>query len=227
VKHFKNGFMLVLAVVITSSILYLAISNPVRQNHAAGLERSLELNKKAVRYIQEGKHDEAYPLLQESLALNCLNPVTHVHLGFVYLEQGDYQQAYEYFVHSFNLGGLSPEVTYELAELLLRSGHYKEAVFYLRDGIKEFPEEKELSLQLGKAYCLAGDHDRSLKVLSELVENEEMNDAYKYMGLSHYARGEEEEAEKNYHLYLESIGIPAVGSISELHSLVWEDEDNG
>lgn len=225
-KHLKNGFMMVLAVVLISSTIYLAISNTVRLKHAASIERSFELNKKAVQYIQEGKHDEAYPLLEESFALNPLNPITHVHLGFVYLERGEHQQAYECFAHSFNLGALSPEVTYEMADLLLRSGYYQEAVFYLRDVIKEFPENKELTLQLGKAYCLAGEHDRSLKVLSELAE-EGINEAYKYMGLSHYARHEEKKAEIYYRLYLESIGVPADGSVYELHLLTWEGKVNG
>lgn len=227
VKHLKNGFILLLTVVILSSIIYLTANNAVRRSLAAKIERSLELNEEADKYLAEGNYQEARPLLEESLSLNRLNPATHAYLGLVHSRQGDYQQAYEYFVQSFNMGGLSPEVAHELAELFFRSGHYGEAVVYLRDTIKIFPERKELFLQLGKAYCLSGDHKGSIETLEPLLADEdfaELSEAYKYLGLTYYVQGGEEKAQEYYNLYLGKMEEWAEGSAAKLHSLIWEGD---
>ena len=227
VKHFKNGFILLLTIVLVSSILYLALNNASKRSLAAGIERSLQLNAEADGYLAAGKYNEALALLLESLSLNRLNPTTHAYLGLVYNRLGQYQEAYEYFVQSFNMGGLSPEVAYELSELFFRSGHYQEAIVYLRDTMAEFPDRRDLSLQLGKAYCLSGDYKRSIKTLEDLLTDEEYEvpaEIYKYLGLAHHARGKEKEAKGYYRLYLQETGGVAEGSAAELHSLIWGDD---
>jgi tetratricopeptide (TPR) repeat protein len=224
VKLVKNVFVSVLTLFLLTSFLFFFMRPGSEAAQRRAIDRSLELNSQAADLMAGGQYEAALVHLQESLGLNPLNPVTHAQLGFVYLHRGEHQLAYEFFVQSFNLGAVSPEVTKELAGLLITSGNYSEAIGFLQETLRDFPDRLELVFLLGKAYCLATEHEKSITTLLKLAEEEEYKgEANKYLGLNHYALGNFPEAAEYYALVLAQRGIEIAGNVDELHKRVWSD----
>jgi len=53
--------------------------------------------------------------------------------------------------------------------------HYRQAVHVLRDGLKEYPGDNRLRLELGRAYLSAGADGRAIRLFREILGTEPDN----------------------------------------------------
>jgi len=235
IKVFKNGLIILLMIIAAGFVVYLSVRDNTQVKLNERIARSLELNKEAVEHFSRGEYHEARQLLYGSLSLNRLNAETYAYLALAEYRIGNRQLAYEHFISALNMEATSVEMVASLADLLLGSGYYAEAEKYLKEGLKDFPGEKELLFRLGQASLLKGDLKGAIRTLENLLaEDDSFLEGYKYLGLACYLAGEREKAAKNYGEYLRQRGLLGLKPEDEemtpelLHKKVlalWGDND--
>jgi tetratricopeptide (TPR) repeat protein len=232
-KVFKNGLIILLAIILAGSAVYYRIRNDTQARLNERIAHSLELNKEAAELFSEGEYLEARELLYKSLSLNRLNAETYVYLALAELELDNRRAAYEHFISALNMEATSIEIVASLADILLESGYYAEAEKYLKEGLKDFPGEGELLFRLGQAALLKGDLNSAISTLESLLaENGAYTEGYKYLGLAYYYAGEQEKAAENYGEYLRHSGLSGLENEEMMPELlhkkvlaIWGDND--
>lgn len=221
-KHIKNSIVLFSLLFLAGIILYFSLQGTVRASLDNKVQRSLELIQQASAYIVKEDYQCAVQLLEKAHEYNRLNPEAYALLGLCYYEMDNYSLAYKYLVNSYNMGMVAVETAEMLVHILVENGYLTEANRYLRTTTREFPDDKRVILLNGKLNYYRGNYKESVEGLSELLQKEPVPDVYKYLGLSYFALGKEEQAEEYLIAYQESKGLKAA-SLEAMHRLAEGD----
>ncbi|HIE35952.1 MAG TPA: tetratricopeptide repeat protein [Candidatus Omnitrophica bacterium] len=113
-------------------------------NHAPAL------NSLGYIYAEEGINlDEAEEMIKKALEVEPQNGAYLDSLGWVYFKKGNYQKAEEFLKKA--IGFLKDPVIYEhLGDLYIKMDNIEEAIRYYKEGVDNFPDNKNLKEKLKK-----------------------------------------------------------------------------
>lgn len=108
------------------------------------------LNSLGYIYVEDGINlDEAEGMIREALAKDPENGAYLDSMGWAYFKKGNFKEAETYLKKA--IGFVKDPVIYEhLGDLYSKLENLKEAVYYYQEGLKYFPDNKNLKEKLNK-----------------------------------------------------------------------------
>lgn len=120
--------------------------------------------------IQTGKLQEAEVLLLELAITDAANPNYQYYLGVVSNALGQYISAQDYFFKVFELDDSNQKATYELAKYNLKNRSFDKVEYYVKTGLKAYPNNKKLIALGGQSYYLQEDYHKAIAQFLKLLE---------------------------------------------------------
>ncbi len=111
-----------------------------------------ELSKKAMAFENEGKYDEAIPLLEEAEKMDKTNYGYRYEIAYSYMQKKDYEKALEAMKTVMAMGCNREECYQMLGNIYDDKGDSSMALRTYADGIKKFPKAGRLYLETGNVY---------------------------------------------------------------------------
>jgi tetratricopeptide (TPR) repeat protein len=116
----------------------------IEPNHAP------TLNSLGYIYAEEGINlDEAEKMVKKALEIEPRNGAYLDSLGWVYFKKGDYQKAEEFLKKAISFSK-DPVIYGHLGDLYVKMNNIKEAIGYYKEGVDNFPDNKNLREKLKK-----------------------------------------------------------------------------
>jgi Tfp pilus assembly protein PilF len=147
---------------------------------AASPGDKVPLNNLAVALLQEGKIDEAEPLLLQALALDADFPYTRYNLGLVEKSRGNFEKA---VLHFENVGTVDPAdllTQYNLGFLYGRTERVDAARQAFENALKRNPQHVSTLYGLGRLLLRAGEIEEGTRLVTlsqEIRINSGLDDA--------------------------------------------------
>jgi Flp pilus assembly protein TadD len=141
-----------------------------RDASAAGVrdtDRARQLNERAYRLLNEGKHAEAEKLLHEALAADMTFGPARNNLGLVYYQTGRWYEAAWEFEYAVRLMPFQPEPRNNLGMVLEEAGKLTDAAQAYAKAREIEPDNPLYIGNLAKARIRRGDRDAETKALLE------------------------------------------------------------
>ena len=120
--------------------------------------------------IQTGKLQEAEVLLLELANTDAVNPNYQYYLGVVSNALGQYISAQDYFFKVFELDDSNQKALYELAKYNLKNRSFDKVEYYVKTGLKAYPNNKKLIALGGQSYYLQEDYHKAIAQFLKLLE---------------------------------------------------------
>lgn len=124
--------------------------------------KAKELGNKAVQLEDEGRPDEAMPLLQESMKLDPENYVYPYEMVFCYRAKKEYKQALELMLKVLNYKGVKDDCYQMLGDIYDESGDSAMAMKTYFDGLKIFPNSGRLYVEIGNVFVLREQYQKAI-----------------------------------------------------------------
>jgi tetratricopeptide (TPR) repeat protein len=109
-----------------------------------------------VEYGRKGRIDKQIPLLEKTLALAPLFPITYVQLGEAYAKLVDDKKAIRFIEEAIHMQPDFTESYYSLAWLHLMQGNLEQAYEVASTGLKYTPEDPGLLAKMGQIEMFMG-----------------------------------------------------------------------
>jgi Flp pilus assembly protein TadD len=127
-------------------------------------------NDRAFALIQQGKHDEALPILNKAVQADVMYGPARNNLGLVYFKQGKLYQAAWEFQNAIKLMPYQPEPRSNLGQVMEAAGKFTEAADSYQQARKMEPDNPEYIGNLARVRLKQGQRDGETRdLLQELV----------------------------------------------------------
>lgn len=179
----------------------------------------LEPLRRAVSWLQEGRNEEALPLLRGAAEAIPRSIDAWQFLGLALERTGRFEEAYAAYRQAFELSHGSPLLAGPMGKLAVRLGRFEDAAPLLAAAVEAEPDEIELRLLRARALLLAGRPDDALAAAREAAElAPDSPDGHYLVGAVHMGRNElaAAEAELRRALELAPAHPPALGDLAIL-----------
>src|SRR5690606_26400620 len=122
----------------------------------------------ALAHLQEGRFEEARPLLIKAIELGDMDSNTFGFLGYIYLNEGRNDAASDAYGIARVLSPTNRDWRVGKASALMQAGRYQEAVTSFQDLIEDEPERAQYYTSIANAYISLGDPNEAAKYLEVL-----------------------------------------------------------
>jgi arylsulfatase A-like enzyme/Flp pilus assembly protein TadD len=164
----------------------------------------LEPLRRAISWLQEGRNEEALPLLRGAAEAIPRSIDAWQFLGLALDRTGRPEEAYAAYQRAFELSNGSPLLAQPLGELALRLRRFEDAAAFLAAAVEAEPEELGVRLLHARALLFAGRPDDALAAARGAVElASESPDAHYLVGAIHMGKRELAPAEAGLRRALE------------------------
>lgn len=116
-------------------------------------------------YVQEGRYEEALPMLTKALELGSVESDLFGLIGFINLNLGNYDSAISAYEMARMLNPSSKDWQVGLVQALLMSEQFGKAVPSLRELLELYPDETRFYLNLANAYLGLQDYTNTSGIL--------------------------------------------------------------
>lgn len=180
----------------------------------------LETLREGVGLLQEGRTEEAIPLLRRATEAIPRSIDAWQFLGLALQRTGRPEEAYDAYQKAFELSNGSPLMAAPMGRLALELGRLDDAAALLEMAVEEEPDELRLRLLWTRAHLFAGRLDDALAAARGAVELAPRDpDARYLLGGVHMGRRELEPAEAELRRALE-LAPDHPGALSDLAVLL-------
>jgi len=132
-----------------------------------------------------------------------------------------------YSTAAYAQAGLSREQVIEGGQVALRQKNYAEAIRVLEDGLKRFPGDRKLRVELGRAYLYDRQDDRAMQLFREVLQDEPSNHEAKLQlarALGYHRNYEE--SDKLYRELLKTDPDDELASLGLIRNLIHQKRNN-
>ena len=155
-------------------------------------EKALVKGQQAIQLEDEGKMDEAIPLLEEAQKLDPSNFNYPYELAYAYYAKADYKKAIKYLESILKFEGINDRVYQLLGNSYDNIGKSEKAIETYEDGLKKFPEAGSLYLELGAVQIGKKNYDKALGYYEKGIEVDPKFPSNYYWAAKLYCNSEEE-----------------------------------
>lgn len=128
----------------------------------------------------ENPYETSLAHLENAVTINPDSAMTYQVLSSTYYQLDQVDQAIESYENAMELLEQPAPEDYEyLVSLYLYNNNYEEAIELSEEGREIYPEETMFVQFLADAYIQAGDRDRAISLIEELIESEPNNPQYR------------------------------------------------
>ena len=115
-------------------------------------------------FVDNGKPEDALPLLRKAVAVDPTDPIAQTQLGLVLIQLGRQQEAIPYLREASRLQPDSADMHSNVALALIQSGstNYGEALDHFREAVRLQPASYNVRMNYGSGLCAAGRIDECL-----------------------------------------------------------------
>lgn len=123
-----------------------------------------------VEYGRKGRIDKQIPLLEKTLALVPLFPITYLQLGEAYAKLGQDKKAFRFINEAIKMQPEFTESYYTLAWLHLMRGEMSKAYEVASKGLEHTPDDPGLLAKMGQIEMMRGKHDNAEAYLESVYD---------------------------------------------------------
>ncbi|MDR9365240.1 MAG: tetratricopeptide repeat protein [Balneolaceae bacterium] len=128
----------------------------------------------------ENPYETSLAHLENAVTINPDSAMTYQVLSSTYYQLDQVDQAIESYENAMELLEQPAPEDYEyLVSLYLYNNNYEEAIELSEEGREVYPEETMFVQFLADAYIQAGDRDRAISLIEELIDSEPNNPQYR------------------------------------------------
>lgn len=174
--------------------------------------------QKIIGMIEEGSLNEAKVELDKLIKSNPNNYKYYFSYGSIFIKERDYKNALLKFNKVIELDNSVIQAYNNIIGIHMLNKEYDKALPVLDKALEVEPENKDLKFKKGQILFVQAKYEESIKLLSELKEDQNYFEAYRFIGLSNIALKNNKEAIVNLELYLKKApdGIPVKDAIKEM-----------
>ncbi|CAG7633522.1 hypothetical protein PAESOLCIP111_03474 [Paenibacillus solanacearum] len=159
--------------------------------------------QKAVSLIQQGKWEEAQPLLEKCIHSEPGNGECEFHLGNVYRKRSNFSDALTHYENAINKTPNIKEAYNNAAAIKMTEGKYDDALLIINHGLGQDANNQELLFKKAQLIYFNADYKQTIEIMSRLVVENQYFEAYRFMGLSYLKLGNKVKGLDNLKIYLE------------------------
>lgn len=143
---------------------------PLNAQTEADKEKALELGRKAIELMDNGKYNESLLLLAEAEALDPESPIYPYEACYAYYLAKDYKSALKLGKKTIKSGRVTPQLYSMMGNINDDMGQPKKAIKYYEQGIERYPESPIYYVELGILKSRQGELDAAAAYWEKGIE---------------------------------------------------------
>ena len=124
----------------------------------------------ALRFVEARLIEQAIDTAILSIEANSNNAISHILLGFLFLDTQEAEKAFEEFSTALQIAPDSHDAMTGLGATLISRGEIDSAIEILTEATLSNPYPQMTFYELGKAYELKGEKDKSMEMFKKVME---------------------------------------------------------